>query len=102
VLSFSEALSCELEGTGVSVTVLCPGPTETGFVLAGGAEDSSLFKGKKVMSATEAAGTGYRAMMKGQSLVIAGLKNTLLVFSVRFSPRWMLPRIVKSMQARAH
>ena len=31
VLSFSEAIGSELEGTGVTVTALCPGPTATGF-----------------------------------------------------------------------
>src|SRR5437870_686821 len=43
VLSLSEALSNETAGTGVTVTVLCPGPTGTGFVAAAGMEESKLF-----------------------------------------------------------
>jgi short-subunit dehydrogenase len=48
VLSFSEALSSELEGTGVSVTCLCPGPTASNFQAAAGMEDSKIIKGKKL------------------------------------------------------
>src|SRR2546421_139562 len=46
VLSFSEALANELAGTGVTVTVLCPGPTESGFQKKANMEDSKLFSGK--------------------------------------------------------
>ena len=44
VLSFSEALSNELQGTGVTVTTLCPGPTQTGFEKAASLQESGLFK----------------------------------------------------------
>jgi short-subunit dehydrogenase len=62
VLSFSEALSEELKGTGVSVTVLCPGPTETEFATKAGMLDTKIFAGR-LMSAREVALAGYRAMM---------------------------------------
>lgn len=42
VLSFSEALANELAGSGVKVSVLCPGPTATGFVKAASMEESSF------------------------------------------------------------
>ena len=43
VLSFSEAIGNELEGTGVTVTALCPGPTATGFQARTKLEKSRLF-----------------------------------------------------------
>ena len=42
VVSFSEAIANELEGTGVTVTVLCPGPTATGFQAAAHLETSRI------------------------------------------------------------
>jgi len=86
VLSFSEALSNEVEGTGVSVTVLCPGATRTEFFAAAGIEDSALFRGPS-MSAEEVARVGYRAMMAGKSSVIAGARNRWMMRGVRLVPR---------------
>jgi short-subunit dehydrogenase len=93
VLSFSEALACELEGTNVTVTALCPGPTATGFTERSKMGDSRLFKGKEVMTADEVAKIGYRALMKGRVVVVPGIWNALLAFSGRFLPRALLTRI---------
>ena len=65
VVSFSEALANEFEGTGVTVTVLCPGPTRTEFETAAGITDSKLFRGS-AMTARKSRGIGYRAMMAGR------------------------------------
>ena len=46
VLSFSEAIANEMKGTGVTVTALCPDPTETGFLEATALEDSNYLKVK--------------------------------------------------------
>jgi hypothetical protein len=86
VLSFSEALSNEVEGTGVSVTVLCPGPTRTEFAEAAGIADSSLFHGP-TMGAAEVALVGYRAMMAGKPSVIAGARNRWTMRGARLIPR---------------
>ena len=50
VLFFSKAIANELQDTGVTVTALCPGATESGFKAAAATEDSMLFKGKKIPS----------------------------------------------------
>src|ERR1051325_400430 len=68
VLSFSEALSNETAGTGVVVSALCPGPTETGFVAAAGMGDSKLFD-RGPMGAREVAEAGYRGMLEGKRIV---------------------------------
>ncbi len=101
VLSFSEALSNELKATGVSVTVLCPGATETGFRDAAQMGQSKLFK-KRVMLADRVAREGYRGMMEHKVIVIPGLKNKILASSVRFSPRSIVPIVVRKMMEGTH
>ena len=97
VLSFSEAIHSELEGTGVTVTALCPGPTNTGFVAAAdGMQDSGLFSKQKVSTPKEVALDGYKAMMNGESLRISGMFNKISVFSTRFSPRSWVTAMTKS------
>lgn len=98
VLSFSEAIGNELDGTGVTVTALCPGPTASGFQDRGKMQNSGLVKGKKIMDARTVAEAGYRGMMAGKSIVIPGVKNKVLAQSVRFSPRSMVTKLVRSMQ----
>jgi short-subunit dehydrogenase len=98
VLSFSEAIANELEGTGVTVTALCPGPTESGFQQRAAMEDSKLVSGQKIMDAQTVAQIGYRALFEGKTVVIPGIKNKLLAESVRFTPRKIVTKLVRSMQ----
>lgn len=101
VLFFSEALSNELKGSGVSVTCLCPGATESGFQVAAAMENSALVKGKKLPTSAEVALFGYKAMMKGKLTVIHGWMNYLMANSIRFTPRaWVLP-IVRKIQGHS-
>lgn len=87
VISFSEALANELQGTGVTVTCLCPGATDTEFQSRAGTEQTTLFRKMRPMDASEVARDGYRALLKGKPLVISGLRNRLLMESLRISPR---------------
>jgi len=98
VLSFSEAIANELEGTGVTVTALCPGPTATGFQERAHVEKSRLFQYVKVMDARTVAEIGYRGLMAGKTLLIPGLMNKLLAQSVRLSPRKMVTKIARMVQ----
>ena len=86
VLSFSEALANEVRGTGVTVTVLSPGPTRTEFFAAAGITDSGLFRGP-AMDAAEVARQGYHAMMAGKTSVIAGARNRWMMRGARLIPR---------------
>ena len=88
VLSLSEALAEELKDSGVSVTVLCPGPTQTEFIDRAGMEESLLFRLTK-QSATKVASIGYKAMLKGEAVVVPGLHNWAVAQTVRFAPRSM-------------
>ncbi|MBS1855936.1 MAG: SDR family oxidoreductase [Acidobacteria bacterium] len=89
VASFSLAVAHEVKGSGVTVTVLCPGPTRTGFGAAAGLSSSRLFRGP-VMSAGAVAREGYAAMMAGKPEVIAGARNRWMMRGARLAPRTLL------------
>lgn len=99
VISFSEAIANELQGSGVTVTCLCPGATESEFAKRADMEKSRLFKMSK-MTSEEVARAGYRAMMQGKTLIITGTRNKLMAESVRFAPRKMVTAIARRVQER--
>ena len=92
VNSFSEALSYELRGSGVTVTVSCPGPTRTEFGAVSGVDKSRLFRLGAASAASVALGA-YRAMQRGRPLIVHGFLNFLLMQSQRGSPRSWVPAI---------
>lgn len=98
VLSFSEALSVELKGTGVTVTALCPGPTRTGFEDAADLETSGLFRNMPVATAKQVVDFGYRALMRGKTVAIHGLRNNLTVLGAKLAPRALVRNIVYRIQ----
>ncbi|MBD0404054.1 SDR family oxidoreductase [Flammeovirga sp. EKP202] len=71
VTSFTNSISGELMGTGVSATALLPGATQTGFGANSGMDKTSIYK--KPASASDVAKDGYEAMIKGELEVISGL-----------------------------
>ncbi len=94
VLHFSEGVAEELAGTGVAVTCLCPGPTVTEFGDEAHLEGTLLFR-MGPMNAATVARAGYAGFRRGKVIVIPGLRNRLIAFSVRFSPRAVVRKIVK-------
>jgi short-subunit dehydrogenase len=100
VLSFSEAIAEELKDTGVTVTALCPGPTDTGFAEKAHIENTGLFKVIRPMSSMEVAQVGYKAMRKGKRVVIAGMRNKMTAQSVRVTPRFVVTKVVRALQER--
>ena len=97
LLSFSEALSNELKSTGVSVTALCPGPTETAFIQKAGEENSRINEGDK-MSQRTVAEAGYNGLMKGKNVVVPGFKNRMLVRLTKIAPKSLVIRVVRYLQ----
>ena len=92
VISFSEALANELQGTGVTVSCLCPGPTDTEFQRRTSTE-GNLLKRLRPMDAKSVARAGYNALMRGKPLVIPGFRNWLLTESLRISPRRLVTAV---------
>jgi hypothetical protein len=97
VLSFSEAIADELRNSGVTVTALCPGPTDTGFASAAGTGSTMLFTMKRPADAKSVARAGYAAMKSGKRIAIPGVQNKLLAQSIRVSPRRLVTTIVRKM-----
>jgi short-subunit dehydrogenase len=87
VISFSESLSEELRGTGVTISVLCPGPTLTGFQKRAGIDRINLTRRIFTMGASSVAELGLRGLMRGKVVIVPGIRNKLVVFMIRSQPR---------------
>ena len=95
VNSWSEALANELAGTGITVTILNPGPTESEFAAVSRMANTRLLKSRKMMTGRSVAEAGVRGMMRGQPVVIPGVQNKLMVFGERLLPRSWVVKIVR-------
>ena len=94
VLSFSEAIAEELKGTGVHVTTLCPGGTNTQFQDLSERRNSFF---TPIMEPEEVAKIGYKAFKKKMNLIVPGILNKLQVFLIRFLPRRYVTKIAATM-----
>ena len=101
VVSFSLAVANELAGTGLTVTVLCPGATRTEFDKGAGISGSRLFEGP-VMTAAEVARQGYAAMLAGKPEVIAGARNRWMMRMARLAPRTMQAAMTRRLNSSPH
>lgn len=101
VLSFSLALAEELRGSGVAVTALCPGATETNFIREAKVEDIALFNlpGMSVMSPEAVARSGYRALRQGRRVVVTGLNNRIGAFFGSILPYGLVLPVARRMLA---
>jgi short-subunit dehydrogenase len=97
VLSFSEAIANELEGTGVTVTTLCPGPTASEFQKAAAMEESKISHVNRMMTTETVAKIGYDSLMANKTIVIPGLRNKILAKSINFAPRKIVTKVVRNM-----
>jgi short-subunit dehydrogenase len=83
--SFAAALRNELKDTGITVSCLMPGPTDTEFFARAGMLDTKVATDSK-MDPAEVAKIGFDAMMDGEADVVAGLKNKLEVAMAKVTP----------------
>ncbi len=96
VNSFSEALAREVKGTGVTVTVSCPGATDTEFAGVAGNDRSLLFR-LGAASAPKVAAGAYRAMMAGRPMVVHGAANKALIQLLRLGPRALVRTVTAAL-----
>ncbi len=85
VLSFSQAVSEELKGSGVTVSAICLGPTATGFETAAGLKGSNsvMFSFFKPAKAADVAKTAYKGLMSGETVIMHGMPTKLMNFGTR-------------------
>jgi len=99
VLSFSEALSNELDGSGVTVSALCPGPTVSDFQERAKMMESKILQGD-LMDAGSVALAGYRGLIRKQSVIVPGAKNQIFANAHRVLPRRLVAQIVRRAQGK--
>lgn len=92
LLSWSQAIDYELKATGITVTTLCPGPTESEFNVRAGSQRSRLFE-TFVMDAPRVARVGYDGMMQGKAVAIPGLRNKMIPVAARLAPRPLIAKL---------
>jgi short-subunit dehydrogenase len=98
--NFAAALADELEGTGVTVTCLMPGATETEFFRRAGMLDTPAGRSKKD-DAAEVAREGFEALMEGRREIVTGWRNKLMTVAAHIMPAWALARRNRQLSAPA-
>ncbi|MEK6954808.1 MAG: SDR family oxidoreductase [Candidatus Micrarchaeota archaeon] len=99
VLSFSQALSCELEGSGVTISALCPGVTNTLFNARAGLGKSRVTE-NAMMEPDWAAKIGVDGLFAGKRVVIPGLRNKIGAKLVRIMPEGIVLKAVKKIMEK--
>lgn len=96
VLSFSEGLAEEMRDYGVTVTCVCPGPTQTEFFERANMTKINLVKSSfLIMKSQDVVDIGLDALFGKKVVKITGFFNFLLAQSVRVSPRFLVRKIAK-------
>jgi short-subunit dehydrogenase len=98
VQSFTEAIRSEVKDSGVTITALLPGATDTDFFNKADMQDSKLVKEGKLYSAVDVAKDGYEAMMKGDDMVVSGFMNKVQVSMANITPDEKLADKTKKQQ----
>lgn len=98
VLSFSQALSNELQNSGVTCSCLCPGPTQTNFQNRAAMRESKIMQGA-TMDAKTVARIGYEGLTKGRNLIVAGNWNRILIQAQRIFSQKQLAKIIRRAQS---
>ena len=101
LLSFSQGVATSLRGSGVSVTIVCPGPTYTPFDWHNAADGAPPPRKKYQMEAAEVAAQAYRGMRRGRMVVVPGSSNKALALLAKLVPRELALRLLTIGQQKA-
>lgn len=99
VRAFSESLAEELSGTGVRVSVLCPGHVPTGFQAAAGFQEGAVSP-PGALGAEETAELALRGYARGERVVITGLVNQMGAVAATALPNRIVTRIGAKMMRK--
>ena len=94
VLSFTDALHADLQGTGVTATALCPGPVRTEFVESAGIDDAAEALPQPFWTDPDfVAEEGIRGLERGRRVVVPGKLNRATALGGQHAPRGALLRL---------
>ena len=95
VLSLTESLSEELQGTGVTLTALCPGITATGMLSKAREANAQLNQLPDFLigDVDDVARQGFRACMRGDTICVPGVVNQAAMLASRSTPKWLVRRL---------
>ncbi|MCF3933608.1 SDR family oxidoreductase [Acuticoccus sp. M5D2P5] len=98
VLSFSEALSEEVRGSGVTISALCPGPTHSEFGAISGMATHRVFRPSFLKTSEAVARQGWAGFRAGRRVVVTGALNKMTAAGGRVLPKGVVLRMVKRLQ----
>jgi len=96
VLAFTETIAAELEGSGVTVTALCPGPIDTGFNTSEMLK-TNAYKANKPMDPKVVATQGVALFLNGKGKKIVGFNNWFISNLPRVTPDTVMMKIKKNL-----
>lgn len=99
VLAFSETLAAELEGTGVVVTTLCPGPVDTAFNTEA-MWKTNAYKANQPVSPAAVAEQGVQLLLTGTGKKIVGFNNWFISQLPRITPSAIMMKIKKNLASQ--
>ncbi len=99
VLAFSETLAAELEGSGVQVVTLCPGPVDTPFN-TDAMWKTNAYKANKPVDASVVAKEGVELLLWGKGKKIVGFNNWIISNLPRITPDFMMMKIKKNLASQ--
>ena len=100
VVSLSRAVREELSETDVTVTALCPGPTDSEFFKAANMRSARITQIGKPMSAAEVAQEGYDAAIRGDSVAVTGALNIVARWATKVLPTALVAPITRKVLAK--
>lgn len=86
VQSFTEAIRSEVKDSGVTITALLPGATDTDFFNKAEMNESKVVQEGKLYDAADVAKDGYDALMRGDDMVVSGFMNKVQVAMTNLTP----------------
>lgn len=98
ILNLTETLAKEWQGTGVTVTALCPGPTDTGFFYRANMETSRM--AKKAKPVQDVAEAGFVGFLNGKRLVFPHGSDVMNAMMPRVMPNMWVATLMKKMNER--
>lgn len=99
VHSFTESIRNELKDTGVTVTSLLPGATDTDFFNKAQMNESKIVQEGDLADPADVAADGYKALMNNDDMVISGMKNKAQVLLSNITPDEMVAEKMHKQQA---